>query len=324
MSAELQKVGRRLGAILTSTADPGRGRRGPQPVALYAPDQSLMALPWELAASPDGDPARFLFAPGAAVLTRCENGLSAPGRQSLPGPLTVTLIVEKAAHHGLSDLTGSVAAIQATLERGMSGRGRAGSYLSIGTLRAPPPAGRPTRVLHLLGHGYETAGVDARFEYGMHCASLQDVLPHDCYGEAPAERIAEELARHAPVDVLLLDACYTGGGLRWDGVRWRDPLCTYASRLGCSVVVSFFDAIRSSQASAFCLRFYERVFAGDRPLAAAVAARKALFLAEAGSPLHECAWWKVRIATGLSAEAHRTASAAHSIRTDSGRPFLGF
>jgi hypothetical protein len=153
-------------------------------------------------------------------------------------------------------------------------------------------------VLHLLGHGYETAGIDAKFEYGMHCASLQDALPQDCYGEAPAERIAQELAHHAPVDALLLDACYTGGGFLWDGERWRNPLCTYVARLGCSVVVSFFDAVKSAQARTFYRLFYDRIFAGDSPLAAAVAARDALCLAEAGQPLHECAWWKVRIATG--------------------------
>lgn len=300
MSPLLEAIGRRLGALLAATAPPDRRGTSARQVTLSIQGQSLMALPWELAADPHGDPLRFLWAPGDSTLLRDESGLRAPGGEPSASPMAMTLLVERPLHFGLSDLTESAAANRAAIERGISHERRAGSTLLLGTLDSAAAAGRPTGVLHLLGHGYETAGIDARFEYGLHCASLHDRLPEDSFGEAPAEQVAQELAGHAPVDVLLLDGCYTAGGFRWDGERWRDPLCTYAGRLGCSVVVSFYDAVNIAQAGAFSRSFYDRLFAGDAPLAAAVAARRALFLAEAGRPLHECVWWKVRIATGPS------------------------
>jgi hypothetical protein len=292
-SAWLRKVSLRLGSLLSSHAGLDHDGTDPRHVTVGEQDQRLMAIPWELAAWTFGGWTLYPFAPDASAMIRRESHLQAPGRGPLRDPAIITIVAEKPIHCGLADLSESVDSIRSMIEHG---RGR--TRLSIGTLRKPPPAERPTKLLHLIGHGYETAGVDARFEYGMHCASLRDELPEDCYGEASAKRVARELEWYAPIDVLLLDGCYTGGGFRWDGERWRDPLCTYAARLGCSVVISFFDSIRSSQARLFCQHFYDRILAGDAPLAAAVSARNALFRTETDKPLHDCDWWKVRIATG--------------------------
>jgi hypothetical protein len=302
-SAGLRKVSLRLGSLLISRAGLDPDGTDLRQVAVGVQDHRLMAIPWELAAWTFSDWTCYPFAPGESAMIRSESHLRPPGRGPLPDSAAITILAEKPIHCGLADLTESVDSIRNTIERNHTA-------LSIGTLRKPPLAARPTKLLHLIGHGYETAGVDARFEYGMHCASLRDELPEDCYGEASAERVAQELERYAPIDVLLLDGCYTGGGFRWDGERWRNPLCTYAARLGCSVVISFFDAVRSSQARLFCQHFYDRIFAGDSPLAAAVSARNALFRTEADRPLHECDWWKVRIATGVSDQRSSLAAAA--------------
>lgn len=92
-------------------------------------------------------------------------------------------------------------------------------------------------------------------------------------------------AADAPPWLVVLNACYSGGG----GTSAEEPLAAALVRRGIPAVVAMGDAVADRAARAFAWRFYDALVAGD-PLPLAVAQARRAVIASGFSPAGSVEW----------------------------------